>query len=131
MLSKLRAEALALIAATPQCTLSTTGPAGVQASIVVCMIHDDCVYILVPSTADHLFNMEHETEVVLTAGLWQLRGAALAASESNGLRGSVPHALSASARMEGHVLVEIFPLRMQIEAAGRRRYRETIDFDIR
>jgi hypothetical protein len=25
----------------------------------------------------------------------------------------------------------VFPLRMHIEAAGQRRYRETIDFDLR
>ena len=56
MLNKLRAEALALIAATPQCTLSTSGPAGVQASMVACLVREDCVYILVPSTVDHLFN---------------------------------------------------------------------------
>jgi hypothetical protein len=32
MLSQLRAEALALIDATPDCILSTIGPAGVQTS---------------------------------------------------------------------------------------------------
>ena len=100
MLDKLRAEALALIAGTPRCTLSTTGPAGVQASVVSCMVRDDCLYVLVPSTADHLFNLEHASEI------------------------------SARASSEGHTLVEVFPLRMQIEAAANRRYRETIDFDV-
>ena len=78
MLKKLRAEALTLIAATPYCTLSTIGPAGVQASVVACVVREDCVYVLVPSTVDQLFNLEHELEVVLTSPLWQLRGAALA-----------------------------------------------------
>ena len=40
MLDKLRVEALALIAATPHCTLSTTGPAGVQASVVACVVRE-------------------------------------------------------------------------------------------
>ena len=69
MLDKLRAEALALIATTSHCTLSTMGPASVQASIVACIVRDDCVYALVPSTADHLFNLEDHMEVVLTTAL--------------------------------------------------------------
>jgi len=131
MLDKLRAQALALIAASPHCTLSTTGPAGVQASVVTCIVRDDCVYVLVPSTADHLFNLEHTTEVVLTTALWQLRGPALALGEADGLHGTAPHEISARARTEGYTLVEVFPLRMHLEAAGTRRYRETIDFDVR
>ena len=130
MLDKLSAEALALIAGTSHCTLSTTGPAGVQASIVACIVRDDCVYVLVPSTADHLFNLEHEPEVVLTSALWHVRGAALALSEAHGRHGTAPPEISAHASSQGHTLVEVFPLRMQIEAAGSRRYSETIDFDV-
>ena len=130
MLDKLRAEALALIAARPHCTLSTIGPAGVQASIVTCVVRDDCVYILIPSTADHLFNLEHAMEVVLTTALWQLRGAALVMGGADGLHGTVPHEISARARTEGNTVVEVFPLRMHLEAAGPRRFRETLDFDM-
>jgi hypothetical protein len=131
MLHKLRAEALALIAATPDCTLSTIGPAGVQASIVACVVREDCVYVLVPSTVDHLFNLEHELEVVLTSTLWQLRGAALALGESDGRHGTAPYDISAHARDAGATLVEVFPFRMHLEPAGQRRHRETIDFAVR
>jgi hypothetical protein len=130
MLDKLRAEALALIAATPCCILSTTGPAGVQASVVTCLVCENCVYVLVPSTVDHLFNLEHELEVVLTSALWQLRGAALALSEGDELHGTAPEEVRLRARSTGHTLVEVFPLRMDLEVAGSRRYRETIDFDV-
>ena len=130
MLNKLRAEAFALIAITSHCTLSTTGPAGVQASIVTCLVHDDCVYALVPTTADHLFNLEYDTEVALTASLWQVRGAALVIGRADGLHGTAPCEISARARTEGYTLLEVFPLRIHIEAAGPRRYRETIDFDV-
>jgi hypothetical protein len=130
MLDKLRAEALALIADTPHCTLSTTGPAGVQASIVACFVLDDCLYVLMPSTADHLFNLEHDQEVVLTTALWHVRGAALALGAADGRHGTAPREISARASSEGRTLVEVFPLRMQIEAAGNRRYSETIDFDV-
>jgi hypothetical protein len=131
MLDKLRAEALALIAATPHCTLSTVGPAGVQASIVGCIVHENCIYILVPSTVDQLFNIEHSMEVVLTTSLWQVRGAALALGGENGLHGTIPHEISARASAEGYTLVEVFSLRIDLEAAGSRRYRETVDFDMR
>jgi hypothetical protein len=131
MLNKLRAEALTLIAATPHCTLSTTGPAGVQASLVTCLVHEDCVYVLVPATVDHLFNLEHEQEVVLTSPFWQLRGAALNLSEAGGLHGTALHDISAQASAAGYTLVEVFPLRMHLEPDGRRRYRETIDFGVR
>jgi hypothetical protein len=122
---------LTLIATTPYCTLSTSGPAGVQASIVACLVREDCVYVLVPSTVDHLFNLEHQLEAVLTSPLWQLRGAALALSEAGGLQGAAPAAISAQARAAGYTLVEVFPLRMHLEPSGRRRYRETIDFSVR
>lgn len=131
MLKKLRADALALIATTPHCTLSTTGPAGVQASVVACVVREDCVYVLVPSTVDQLFNLEHEHEMVLTSSLWQLRGAALALSETDGLQGTAPYDIVAQATVAGYTLVEVFPLRMHLEPDGRRRYRETIDFGVR
>jgi hypothetical protein len=131
MLDTLRAEALALIAATPDCTLSTIGPAGVQASVVACAVRDDCVYVLVPSTVDHLFNLEYELEVVLTSPQWQLRGAALALGAAGGLHGTAPDELSARASDAGATLVEVFPFRMHLEPAARRRYRETIDFAVR
>src|SRR3954452_25374230 len=98
MLNQLRTEALALIAATPNCTLSTIGPAGVQASVVACIVREDCVYVLVPSTMDHLFNLEYELEVVLTSTHWQLRGAALALGASDRLNGTAPRDISARAR---------------------------------
>lgn len=131
MLKKLRADALALIATTPHCTLSTTGPAGVQASVVTCVVREDCVYVLVPSTVDQLFNLEYEPEMVLTSSLWQLRGAALALREADGLQGTAPYDIVAQATVAGYTLVEVFPLRMHLEPDGRRRYRETIDFGVR
>jgi hypothetical protein len=130
MLDKLRADAIALIAATPSCTLSTSGPAGVQASIIACAVRDACVYVLVPSTADHLFNLEHEAELVLTSSLWQLRGIALILGEAGGPRGTAPSELRTHAQREGLRLVEVFPTRMHIEAGGQRAYRETIDFNL-
>jgi hypothetical protein len=128
MLRKLRAEALALIATTRDCILSTSGPAGVQASIVACIVREDCIYVLVPSTIDLLFNLEHEFEVVLTSALWQMHGAALVLGEGDGRHGTAPWKLSRRANAAGARLVEVFPVRMHLEPTDQRRYRETIDF---
>src|SRR5215216_2622595 len=118
MLGKLRAEALALIATTSHCTLSTMGSAGVQASIIACIVRDECVYALVPSTADHLFNLEYHTEVVLTTALWQLRGVALVIGGTAGHHGTAPHDVSRRAKMEGQTLLEVFPLRVHFVTAA-------------
>jgi hypothetical protein len=67
--------------------------------------------------------------IVLTCTLWQLRGAALVIGRAGGCHGTAPDDLSTRARMDGHSLIEVFPLRMHIEATGPRPYRETIDFD--
>lgn len=131
MLDKLRATALELIAQTPHCTLSTTGLAGLQASNVVCAVHADCVYMLVPSTADHIVNLEQGIEVVLTAPLWQLRGIPLLLDATQQMHNTAPSELRRQARTQGYTIVELFPLRMHIEAANQRPYRETIDFVMR
>jgi putative heme iron utilization protein len=128
MLDQLRDEALALITDMPHCTLSTLGPAGIQASMVTCVVRDACVYILVPHTADHLFNLEYELEVVLTTARWQLRGAALALGGVAGPRGTAPRDLIAHANRAEAALLEIFPVRIHLEAVGQRQHRETIDF---
>jgi hypothetical protein len=56
--------------------LVTSGPAGVQAGQFPCEALGLDLYLLVPQTSDHLFNLEHNPSVtVLTAG-WQLKGEA-------------------------------------------------------
>lgn len=128
MLDQLRDAALAQIAAAPYCTLSTRGPAGVQASMVLCAVRDACIYMLIPHTADHLFNLEYEQEVVLTTAHWQLRGAALALGGVAGPRGTAPADLIAHANRAEAALLEIFPARIHLEAGGQRQHRETIDY---
>jgi hypothetical protein len=128
MFDKLRARALAAIEAAGHCTLSTAGPARVQASIVTCLVHSGCVYLLVPSTSDQLFNLEHAAEVVLTTAEWSLRGAALLLAASDGLHVTAPLALHERARATAQVLVEVFPLRMQLVANATSLFPETIDF---
>jgi len=56
--------------------LATSGPAGIQAGEFPCEAIDLDLYLLVPKTSDHLFNLEHDsTATLLTAG-WELKGQA-------------------------------------------------------
>lgn len=74
MLDKLRDQAFQAFATTPDCTLSTVGPAGLRASNVALSVESDCLYMLIPTTSDHIFNLESEQTIVLTADKWQLTG---------------------------------------------------------
>lgn len=130
MLDMLRRAALTVIAATRHCTLSTMGPTGLQASVVDCIVCDGCVYLLIPATSEHCFNLEHTLEVLLTTSHWQVRGAGLALVDEDGRYGTAPQVLRNRAGEAGQTVVEVFPLRMHIAAGHHRRYCETIDFDI-
>jgi hypothetical protein len=129
MLDKLRDDALTIVAGTPECALASFGPAGLQSSYVACQVRDGCIYLLVPLTSDHLLNVEEQGDVLITTPTWQLRGAAmlLAADEP---RVGLPGDLIAHALEQGRVVLEVFPVRMQVEPGVRERYRETIDFGI-
>jgi len=129
MLDKLRDRALDVIAATPTCVLSTTGPAGLQASAVSCQVCEAWagpeprrrVFVWVPVTSDHLFNLEHGAEVALTAAHWQLRGLAGADGAAR------PGAIGVEPQPPA-IVFEVRPVRMHLEPTGAGGHRETIDF---
>jgi hypothetical protein len=54
--------------------LATTGPAGVQVSEFPCEAVELDVYLLLPRTSDHLFNLEQDDRVALHTDRWDLTG---------------------------------------------------------
>ena len=56
--------------------LATNGPAGIQAGEFSCEAIDLDLYLLVPKTSDHLFNLEHDSTVTLLTTGWELKGQA-------------------------------------------------------
>ena len=56
--------------------LVTSGPAGVQANEFPCETMDLALYLLVPQTSDHLFNLEHESTVPLLTARCEIKGTA-------------------------------------------------------
>jgi hypothetical protein len=123
MLDKLRDRAAQTLAETLFCTLATTGPAGLQASMVPCAGQGVTLYLLVPDTSDHLFNLESEPEVAVTAETWRLRGTADIVQDSTDV-------FSAD-QSRWHTVVRVTPVRLHIlpVKGSPANYAETIDFD--
>ncbi len=76
MLDHLRQRVIDLLEPERVATLSTCGQAGIQAEMLACEAHGLILFVLVPLTSEHLFNLEHEPTVVVTTDKWQLRGVA-------------------------------------------------------
>lgn len=122
MLDKLRDRAAQTLAETHVCTLATSGPAGIQASIVQCAGQGITLYLLVPDTSDHLFNLESAPEVAVTTEAWQLHGFADIVADTD--------VFSAEQR-QWHTVVKVTPFRLHIlpTKSDPAVYAETIDFD--
>ncbi len=118
MLDRLRKQAFQILAATSTCTLSTTGPAGLQASNIIWGVDQDRLYMLVPDTSDHLFNLEHDKLVVLTATNWDLSGAAVKVDLT-----AAPFTAQQAAWC---IVFEIIPQRMHF--MSDQQARSTVDF---
>lgn len=123
MLDKLHDRATQILAETGRCTLATTGPAGLQASMVLCAGQGTTLYLLVPDTSDHLFNLENEPNVAVTAETWRLHGTAEIVHDSLNL--------FSVQQCQWHTVVRVTPVRLHILPAqcGLANYAETIDFD--
>lgn len=123
MLDQLRDRVVQILAETDLCTLATTGPAGLQASMVHCAGQGIAFYLLVPDTSDHLFNLENEPEVAVTTESWHLRGTAELIEDSLGV--------FAAEQSQWHTTVKVTPIRLHILPAkdSLTHYAETIDFD--
>ena len=76
MLDYARQRAIDALKIPRTAVLVTNGPAGVAAGMFPCEALDLNLYLLVPQTSDHLFNLEHDPNVTLLTPGWQMKGAA-------------------------------------------------------
>jgi hypothetical protein len=74
MLNYARQRAIEALRLPRTAVLATSGPAGVQAGEFPCEAEGLDLYLLVPQTSDHLFNLEHDSAVTLLTADWELRG---------------------------------------------------------
>lgn len=124
MLNHLRQRVTETLSAAKAATLSTHGAAGIQANVFPCEAVDLGLYLLVPRASDHLFNLEHDPEVVVSTETWQLRGMAYIAPDYPAELGLLEQPEAAWC-----AVVAIRPTRFQIEWPGGSGHAETIDID--
>lgn len=119
MLDHLRQKAAQTLASARSVGLSSYGPADIQSSRVPCTSQDLMLYVFIPRSSDHLLNLEHKPEVVITAEGWDLHGRA---------RVLAPNEIPAGIQLPGGCVVEIQPTRLTLHAPAQQGNIETIDF---
>ena len=104
--------------------MATSGPAGVQASELRYEALELEVYLLVPQTSDHLFNLEYVSNVTLLTAGWELKGKAriLSSAESD-LQLTLLRELEA----EWCALVRVDPIQVHVLREGGWGRIETLD----
>ena len=128
MLDYARQRAIQALSIPHTVVLATSGPAGVQASDFPCEAKELILYLLVPRTSDHLFNLEHNSSVTLLAAGWELKGEAQVSAASSS---ALDLDLLREPGAEWCVLVRIDPWRIQIKREGGWGNIETIDLNPR
>lgn len=126
MLDHLKQRVARILASTDRATLSTSGPAGIQARIFPCEAREMCLYLLVPGTSDHLLNLEQNPSAVVSTPDWQVRGSGKTLPQQGGPIGlRLPHTPQAT----GCVLVAFQPTQLQIYRKDGWGFSETIDIE--
>jgi hypothetical protein len=104
--------------------LATSGPAGVQTSEVRCEAIELNLYLLLPKTSDHLFNLEHEATMSMLTSGWELKGEARIVPS---IPADLDLGLVREPGMEWCVLVHVIPRQVQIRRGKGWGNIETID----
>ena len=128
MLDYARQRAIEGLRGHRKAVLATSGPAGVQASEFPCEAMDLNLYLLVPQTSDHLFNLEHASTVTLLTPGWELRGEAQIISP---VAPDLELDLLREPGAQWSVLVRVAPCRLQFPREEGWGNIETIDLGAR
>jgi hypothetical protein len=104
--------------------LATIGPAGLQLSEFPCEAFELDLYLLLPRTSDHLFNIEQDDRVALHTEKWELTGKGRILSPKE----KVPQIdLFPKAEVGWYVLLKVTPGQIQVLRPGGWGAAETID----
>jgi hypothetical protein len=124
MLDYARQHAMEALGIPHTAILVTNGPAGVQASEFPCEAMGLDLYLLIPRTSDHLFNLEHESTVTLLLVGCELKGKAQIISRG---RPDLDLNLLREPEAKWCVLVQVEIARVQIRSQQGWGNIETID----
>lgn len=128
MLNYARERAIAALRIPRRAVLATSGPAGLQAGEFPCEAVELNLYLLVPKTSDHLFNLEHDSRVTLLAAGWELKGEAEVISPK---ALDLELALFREPDAEWCELVRVDPCQMQVRREENWGNLETFDLESR
>ncbi|MBZ0298716.1 MAG: pyridoxamine 5'-phosphate oxidase family protein [Anaerolineae bacterium] len=107
-----------LLAQDETVTLATCGQAGPQISHVPYATHQSHLYLFVPYSSDHLFNLETQPELVLLSPGWKLSG-----------QGDTKQDTSLAAPYTWQAVITVHPRRLHILSEDGQSSIETIDFE--
>lgn len=124
MLSQLRQHIATRLKNTHSATLATSGPAGLQADVVPCAAKGIQLYLLLPRTSDHLFNLEHDPAAVVATAEWHVSGRAHIVAEAE-----CPAVLLDMPTAPWSSVVVVQPLRVSIAQREGWGAAETIDLE--
>lgn len=124
MLDYARQRASEVLKIPRSAVLATSGPAGVQVSELPYEAIDLELYLLVPKTSDHLFNLEHVSVVSVLTDKWELKGEAQILYPNSA---DLKLELLQEPRAQWSVLVRVRPCKLQIRKEEGRGNLETID----
>lgn len=126
MLTHLQRYLGTILATTPEVTLASSGPAGVQAGVVRCVVDGLRLLLLVPGTSDQLLNLEAEPTVVVATPQWEARGTAHILDHAARLAALTALPIADAA---WYAVVEVRPTRVKIAHAVGWGNSETIDLE--
>jgi hypothetical protein len=124
MLDYARGRAVQALKVPRRAILVTTGPAGLQAGEFACEAAGLDLYLLLPQTSDHLFNLEHDPAAALLTSIWHLNGEARVISP---IPPNLELELVKKPGVEWCVLIRITPHQLQIRREEGWGNLETID----
>jgi hypothetical protein len=124
MISYARERAIEMLKTACTAILATSGPAGVQASEFPCEAVELELYLLLPRTSDHLFNLEQDDRVALHTEQWEVTGTGRALSPNEKRPGI---SLLTKTDTAWHVLVQVKPSQIQVLRPEGWGPAETID----
>ena len=126
MLDYARQRAIEALSIPRRAILATSGPAGLQIGEFRCEAAGLDLYLLVPNTSDHLFNMEQDASVILWTDEWELKGKAQVISLN---ASDFELELLREPGAGWCELLRVEPCRMQVHRQGSWGILETIDLE--
>jgi hypothetical protein len=126
MLEHLKQRVIETLRPVSRVILATSGPAGLQASSLPCEVAGLRLYMLVPRSSDHLFNLESNPGVVATNDNWEVRGQARAVEPADW---PAELTLTLSPEAAWYDVLELSITQMQIRLPDGWSNVETIDVD--